>query len=309
VLYVAMTRAIHALYMIIPPHSSKNLPRTFSGLLRAALHGSGPVAPKKTLYQHGDPCWFDKPGSPQPPAEPAEAVAVSRPAIELPPPCDAHFSGETVSPSSLAGGSIRNVSDVLKLETSPAMIRGTLIHAWFELISWLDDGEPDQDTLRRVAQRHNTANLDVDELLSSFQQMLQHPQISDLLHRRHYQPPWNAALQEIILQPTGGSPYRVEVYPERTFAYLDDGQLAYGAIDRLVLLYDGDRLVAADVIDFKTDQLAADDAEAVAHKVQHYGPQLNAYRAAVSKTFGLTPQQVAARLAFVSAGLVADVRR
>jgi ATP-dependent exoDNAse (exonuclease V) beta subunit len=101
----------------------------------------------------------------------------------------------------------------------------------------------------------------------------------------------------------------VEVYPERTFAYLDDGQLVYGAIDRLVLLYDRDRRIAADVIDLKTDQLAAENVDAVAQKVQHYSPQLNAYRTAVARTFDLSPQQVAARLAFVSAGIIASVGR
>ena len=99
------------------------------------------------------------------------------------------------------------------------------------------------------------------------------------------------------------------VETERTFAVHDNGKLVGGSIDRLVLLYDRDKLVAADVIDFKTDQLAADDPTAVAKKVAHYGPQLNAYRNAVATTFGLESERIAARLAFVSAGIVADISR
>ncbi|NIP85830.1 MAG: hypothetical protein GTO03_09825 [Planctomycetales bacterium] len=305
VLYVAMTRAIHGLYMIIPPHGSKSLPRTFSGLLRATLHGTGPVPPAATLYQEGDPRWFEKAGAPQPAAAVAPPQRPLPTAVTLAPVSPTRLSGETVSPSSLAGGAVRKVADLLELETASALVRGTVIHAWFERIGWLDDGRPSPDRLLRVAQRYNTANLDLEELLSSFAGMLAWPQIAGLFSRNRYQPPWEPALRSLV--PSRGGPFRAEVHAERTFAFRDDGQLIQGAIDRLVLVYDDQRLVAAEVIDFKTDQLAADDPQAVARKVAYYGPQLNAYRAAVARTFGLPPAQVAAHVAFVSAGLVASV--
>ena len=46
VLYVALTRTIHALHMIIAPSakSEKTLPRTAAGLLRAALSDGSPLA-------------------------------------------------------------------------------------------------------------------------------------------------------------------------------------------------------------------------------------------------------------------------
>ena len=60
VLYVAVTRAIHAWYAIIPPSSDseKNLPRSQAGLLRAALADGARAEPATVLYQHGDPEWF-----------------------------------------------------------------------------------------------------------------------------------------------------------------------------------------------------------------------------------------------------------
>ncbi|HUS39880.1 MAG TPA: UvrD-helicase domain-containing protein, partial [Pirellulales bacterium] len=307
VLYVAVTRAIHALYMIIPPASSKNLPRTYGGLLRAALHGTGPVQPETTLYQHGDPRWFEKSGAPQPSAEATESAAAVPLTIKLPPRTDAQLSGETVSPSSLTGGAIRNLADILELETSPAMVRGTLIHAWFERIHWLEDGAPDDTVLRQIAQRYERAGLDLDDLLSEFGTMLQDPAVRELLDRQYYQPPHNAAVRKILPDAERDKPLRVQVYPERSFAIYEDGQLIYGIIDRLVLLYDEQQLVAADVIDYKTDRLAADDPQALTKKVDHYRPQLEAYRKAVARTFRLPQEQIAARLAFVAEGKVADV--
>ena len=49
-----------------------------------------------------------------------------------------------------AGCEIR-LQQVLRELPSAAFLRGQLIHAWFEQIVWLDDGAPDEATLRDVA--------------------------------------------------------------------------------------------------------------------------------------------------------------
>src|SRR5690606_34867207 len=77
VLYVALTRAVHALHMIVAPStvSEKTMPCTFAGVLRWALYGGGRAEPGKVLYEHGDPQWHAKvktgsyvlPDSPPPP--------------------------------------------------------------------------------------------------------------------------------------------------------------------------------------------------------------------------------------------------
>ena len=60
VLYVALTRAVHALHMIVAPsaENEKSLHATFSGVLRAALTGGGKLAPRTIAYENGDPQWF-----------------------------------------------------------------------------------------------------------------------------------------------------------------------------------------------------------------------------------------------------------
>jgi ATP-dependent exoDNAse (exonuclease V) beta subunit len=306
VLYVAVTRAVHALCMIIDPSKSKTMPRKFSGLLRAALHGTGPVAAQTVLYRHGDPQWYDKDHSPQLTHREVEEGVAAPLHVELAPRDDAGTADESVSPSALAGGTRRLVGDVLNLDMAPALSRGTLVHTWFELVGWLDDGRPVDDALRRIAQRYDTSGLNVDELIDAFNQMLDRPAVADLLSKRCYHSAADSSLGSVIPEGIDSERLGLEVLPERTFAVHEDGRLVFGAIDRLVLLYDGDRLVAADVIDFKTDEVPAGDADAVDTKVRHYSPQLNAYRTAVAKTYRLAPQQIAARLAFVSAGIVAD---
>jgi hypothetical protein len=78
-------------------------------------------------------------------------------------------------------------------------------------------------------------------------------------------------------------------------------------IDRLTILYDGPQPVGADVLDFKTDVLPAGDADAIALRIDHYRPQLEAYRRAVARQFRLDPSRITARLALLVPGLVVDV--
>ena len=79
-----------------------------------------------------------------------------------------------------------------------------------------------------------------------------------------------------------------------------------GSIDRLVLIKQAGRVVAADIIDFKTDDLGSGNKGREA-KVEFYRPQLAAYKSAVARNYRLEEQQVAARLAFLAAGDVVDV--
>ena len=57
VLYVAVTRARHALHMIVAPSADneRSLHKTFGGLLRAALTDGRPLAPEQTAYETGRP--------------------------------------------------------------------------------------------------------------------------------------------------------------------------------------------------------------------------------------------------------------
>ena len=75
--------------------------------------------------------------------------------------------------------------------------------------------------------------------------------------------------------------------------------------DRLVLLRHGDSIVAADTIDYKTDYVENQDD--IDEKVEYYRGQLEAYRNAVSRVFGLDDDHIATRLAFVGAGQLATV--
>jgi ATP-dependent exoDNAse (exonuclease V) beta subunit len=75
----------------------------------------------------------------------------------------------------------------------------------------------------------------------------------------------------------------------------------------MVLVRRGTQVIAADVLDYKTDAIAPGNRALLAEKTAFYTPQLNAYRLAVSKLYRLGERQITARLVFLAAGTVVGV--
>ncbi len=92
-----------------------------------------------------------------------------------------------------------------------------------------------------------------------------------------------------IQQELSETPCRLEVHREWGFTAPDQtGGLVTGVIDRLVLLHDPQSyaLLAADILDYKTDDIPGDD-DAIQTRVAFYTEQLQAYRQAVSHLYRL----------------------
>jgi ATP-dependent helicase/nuclease subunit A len=336
VLYVAMTRAVHALYMIIAPAkpTERSLPKTFAGLLRATLGGGKPAIGGATLYEHGDAKWFargkregaapiregEAPAEPPRPNEPTARreprppeprppeprPPEPRPPLTLAPVLPKRErSWERMSPSSLEGGVHVAGAAILAARSPQALGIGTLFHAWLAETEWLDDGPPSEEVLRRVAARMRAdTGASADQVaahLVRFRQQLAAPPIAEVLSRRFYDLPANLGLK-LKAWPAG----RIELAAlrERSFAIRQENSLLAGSIDRLVIIRSGGKPIAADVIDFKTDEIAPGDKKSLAARVEFYRPQMEAYRAAVGRLLGLASERVAMRLVFLSSGSV-----
>jgi ATP-dependent exoDNAse (exonuclease V) beta subunit len=228
--------------------------------------------------------------------------------VRLAPMPEGRRSGvRRAAPSGLEGGVRVRLGSVLRLDNAAALARGTMIHAWFEQIRWLDDGLPSPEALRRIAAGFEGGELNVDEALRQFHAMLMSPEIGAALRRQSYEPHYGAFLSPEVRQRVRPESLRLEVHNERRFAVREADRMLSGTIDRLVLIYNGDQVVGADVIDYKTDAVSTEDQDQLAATIEHYRPQQEAYRAAVSKMFGLAPERISARLLLLGAGIVRDV--
>jgi ATP-dependent exoDNAse (exonuclease V) beta subunit len=98
-----------------------------------------------------------------------------------------------------------------------------------------------------------------------------------------------------------------QVQRERRFLVRDGSQFWNGSLDRVVWIGDGERIVAADVLDFKTDAIARGDAKALKERTEHYRPQLEAYRRVVARLAQVQEECVATRLVYTIAGEIVEV--
>ena len=96
---------------------------------------------------------------------------------------------------------------------------------------------------------------------------------------------------------------RLEVRREYAYRSLKKDVLESGVIDRLTLLYDGTRLVAADVVDFKSDV-----HEPNPKLLEEYVEQVKCYEQAIAERFGLPEDKITLRIAFVTLERLVDAR-
>jgi ATP-dependent exoDNAse (exonuclease V) beta subunit len=317
VLYVAMTRARHRIDLLVQPAGAKSAPkRSFANVLRHALGGASGEAPGGTetpgadgtrvLWRHAgsSDAWH---ATCQPPAiAPTPATSRTPPTrapLLLPAPTTPRRLVRE-APSLLAGGRSVHAAELLSDASGLARARGSVMHLWLEQIEWLEDFDPAARRDALLAQGGRLAReLGVDAAAlpawwDAFVEALRRPATRALLERSAC--------------PLAGDGLTLEVWRERRFALRlpaeasgEPERLLAGSFDRVVLARRGERATGAQLVDHKTD--SAPDEAALAARVAHHRPQMEAYRRALVALTGLPAQSVACRLLFLSADRVAEV--
>ena len=289
VLYVAMTRARHALYLMLarPKDKEKAFPLTPAGIIRAAL-GLDCLPESGVVYQQGSMNWSNGESLA---AETADSENTEElPALHLSPK-ERRRGFSRKSPAELEGGEEAEVCELLRLGSSFAKSRGSCLHAFFEEIEWLDNGFPAPEQLAVRAREYPEVGADGEKLVNEFFSLLAADPVSAMLSRRRY-------------SAFGAS--ELEVFRELPFAVRFREVLLSGRFDRLVVLRRNNRPFAAEVVDFKTDQLPSDSPEALADRVLFYRAQMQAYTNAAARILGLDALSVKATLVFVTLGQIIE---
>jgi ATP-dependent exoDNAse (exonuclease V) beta subunit len=158
--------------------------------------------------------------------------------------------------------------------------------------------------LRQKARELLIADQTVDLLLPRFLEIIKTPEIRAVFDQSTG---GNAALFAEWLPRVASGEARLVVDRERTYVFAAQGELVQGTIDRLVQIRVGNRIVAAEILDFKTDRVSPPVEDWVRQKCEHYRSQMNEYRAAVARISGLNESVIPVRLLLVEAGLVPSV--
>ncbi|MCA9053452.1 MAG: UvrD-helicase domain-containing protein, partial [Planctomycetaceae bacterium] len=311
VLYVALTRARHALHMLAKPSSpgAKSLSLSMAHLLRASLTDGKPLAPQSTRVIAGDPEWFKQVPrvlaavGAEAPTAPVQETPLQ---ITLAPPDERSLARrQAIAPSRHGIRTVR-MEEIVKSASSAARTRGVLMHAWFEQITWIDESIPDEAALRRIARKLEPHGLDIDACLSDFRAMLRSGDIAWILSRPAYLSA-EGVLAKVHTTAAESDDVSLQVQRERNFAAPLGNEMVRGCIDRLVLLKHGDRVVAADILDFKTDALDGAADESRSERLSGYRGQLRLYARAVQHLYQLPADKVSARLVFLGAERVEEV--
>jgi ATP-dependent exoDNAse (exonuclease V) beta subunit len=295
VLYVAMTRAKHALHLILPPGGGQN--STPARLLSESLAPGKELRPGTVLFAHGDPGWARHLPA-ETAAGPPERVPWS---VHLRPSAGRRRTLEHESPSTLGP---LHLAEALLPAASAARVRGTLFHRWLEQIEWLDKGPPDEVRMLQIGRALASEGLDLPAELAEFRRLLDQEAIRQLLLRSSYSDPARLGFPPAVAAELAAGPLQVAVFRERPLAVRLGDQLLSGTVDRLVVFRRGDRPLAAEVIDFKSDAAPPAAADRL---VERYRPQLAAYQRGLARSLALDSNRVVARLALLAAGLVRRV--
>jgi hypothetical protein len=237
--------------------------------------------PMQVLYDKGDPQWADK-------------IDVQREAaVEILPPISGPLVRETdepmrsfavTAPSSLeAKGTVRG-NDLLGLSPDEGRRYGSLVHAWFEQVAYVDQegGIPADSVLKETARREAPDMTDelLEQRLGEFRDMLKRPAIADALKKGE----------------------ETRLWRERRFMVRTAAGIIRGSFDRVIIFDDAaGEPRSALIVDYKTDRVST---KTVGEAVERYRPQLHAYRRALSAMLGLPEDAIQGRLLFVCAGLV-----
>lgn len=294
-LYVGMTRAKHRLELVVQPASKSSAngkpSHSFAGILRGAL-AVGPRRGDPCLWAHpeNDAQWFPRPEAATPAARSAPAGSSARSRISFKPEARDRALAPR-APSAEEGGGRVAPRELLRSPNAEARVRGRLMHRWLQEVAWLDEPAPDDAALLELG-RETADDALLRRILGEFRGYLGRPNVRALLSR-----------------PAGGSAEELEVWRERPFAVLlpaagDGRELWSGSFDRVVLRRRAGELVAAELIDFKTDDVRAAELDA---RALFYRPQLAGYRRVLARMTDLSPERIAARLLFLALDEVRDV--
>lgn len=278
VLYVAMTRARHALQMFCGKEAQGGA--TFTGIVMAQLgiDGAGPGL----AYERGDPEWWRTM-----PARPAAAGATGwecpeRIAMR---PSTAADPGHRAAPSSREGHWI-SAAAAFSRTSAGAQQQGLALHACFAAAAQLGSGaSAPEEVAARAAQIEPT--LPRTQLASAALQAV----------RALAQPRVRAALSPFECGPG----QTLERWTERDFLAVSPAGAVRGRFDHVVVLKEAGQPIRAHVADYKTGEGPAGPA------AEEERAQVRTYMAALAAMLALPTAAVSGALLYVATGDVVEV--
>ena len=275
-LYVALTRARLALYMLTSKKTDPaKLRTTFGDILVGALKNND----AEVVYQGGNADWEIRRdielGS--------VPLVFETPKLKIAPERSRTLLRQT--PSELEGSNIVDLNRLLNFENREQRFKsielGLIVHKVFEQIRWRDESpSPLSEIQGQVSAYTKNSDL-VHQAINLVEKALCNKEIEKLFRKETY---------------SQGKGRDTQLFLEHPFAYRADDRIISGIIDRLVIVTEKGSAVEAQIIDYKTDWI---EENSIQDRVKYYSPQMEAYRLAVHKFSKLELNKIGVKLVFV----------
>jgi len=166
--------------------------------------------------------------------------------------------------------------------------KGTIIHALFEQIEWLDEKAAKDINYSDYLTFARKVSIGFDDnfyksVIDEFFDILKKEKIINLLTKPEE---------------------KCEVKNELHFAGIVDEKLTNGTFDRVVFFPDADRPVKVEIYDYKTDAVTTN--EEIKSAVGNYKLQIECYRKAVEKGYNLGKEKIHAKIVFTTPGEIIE---
>lgn len=274
VLYVGVTRAAEALYMLIPDTGLRGT--TYAGILREIL-ASGSVGNEEgqgsaVIYASGDPRWYDTFSAEvrvlveEQPVSPfvfSSPVVLRQRGLQHKAASDA--SSEKVALARIVSGDARQETEF-----------GSMVHLLLSRISWIENEADWWETVDRELEslgQMSEWSLEITDSAAEIRNLL----VSA----------WQSPDLQRCFSPSSSSGQKPQLFRELPWVLRQGNALVRGIIDRLVVYQSGGKL-RAEIFDFKVSKEQDRDL-----LFQRYKPQLLAYRNAVSQMWKIPEEDVA----------------
>ena len=272
VLYVALTRARRAMYIVSSFQGKTSKAITSAALIKQQLCGQANPVPDEIaegyadrciIYETGNARWFESIDT--------DTLLPQRSEKDVSIPVRRDVASKRKRRISLTPSSQERVtihpSELFQRTTLETKTIGTAVHELFERLSWLDKDEV--GGIVTAWKEHSACDLSVQSAaISLFLSICKDPVLSKRFKR-----------------PEGA----VQLWREKSFEVLLDDKWITGIFDRVVIYLNNQQVpVKAEIIDYKTDQTDEKTLIAV------YRPQLTLYMNVLSRLLKLSKDRITA---------------
>jgi len=316
-LYVALTRARHGLYLWVPERKKEGKSLNFAKLLLQSLCSDREGENDQQLelddesdlpiFQTGDENWIETLQKTSTAELPKGEDALVEATIDLSDEATVPEVGR--SPDTLPPPSQRrsiplqtSVVDPLQLAKRRRARRlGIAIHRLIESITWIEEGDPSVSVNENASRLVGEYFPFAEPALGAVLQFLQMPEVEEHFSQLHTR----ARLTAIA----GREPDHIDC--EREFLYgrnsLDATTPEIGVVDRCHIAWSQGIPVAAEILDIKstaTDEPSDAELERIRERSTL---QLEAYRAAIGELLQLEESQIVAKLLIAPGGQIVPI--